>query len=203
MANSKISDYTELSAVDFDPNTDLFEVVDMTGPTNKKIKGSSFLPKYFRVFKPLDNEPPSSNFATVDTRNSRPVLDFDTTTQESAIFSDVLPLSYMGGGLTVEVFWAATSATTGTIGWDVAIERIDADSLDTDSDSFATAQTITAVTVPGTSGQIKKTSVAITSGANMDSLVAGEAYRVRVRRDVTNDTATGDAEVFFVVVRET
>ena len=98
---------------------------------------------------------------------------------------------------------AATSATTGTVGWDVAFERIDASSLDIDADSFATAQTITAVTVPGTSGQVIKSSVAISNGANIDSLAAGEAFRVRVRRDVANDTATGDAELLRVVVRET
>lgn len=155
------------------------------------------------LFLPSGNEPPSSNYATFGTRNLHPTLDFDTTTQESAIWTAVLPAAYAGGGLTVEVYWAAATATTGTIGWDVSIERIDASSLDIDADSFATAQTITASTVPGTSGQIKKTSVSITSGANMDSLAAGEAFRVRLRRDVANDTATGDAQMIAMLVRET
>jgi hypothetical protein len=164
--------------------------------------GSPSTRKLFVVFRPMDNEPSTSNFATLDTRNNHPVLDFDTTTQETAIFSGVLSPAYAGGGLIVEVWWAATSATSGTIGWDVAFERIDESSLDIDSDSFASAQTITAATVPGTSGQVKKTSVTVTDGANMDSLAAGEAFRLRVRRDVANDTATGDAELLRVVVRE-
>lgn len=151
---------------------------------------------------PYDNEPPASNYATLDTRNQHPVLDFDTTTQEAAFFSGILPADYGGGGITVSVWCAATSATSGTIGWDVAIERIDASSLDTDSDSFATAQTITATTVPGTSGQVLKLSVNISDGANMDSLAAGEMFRLRIRRDVTNDTATGDAELFRVMMVE-
>lgn len=155
------------------------------------------------LFLPSGNEPPSTNYATFGTRNLHPTLDFDTTTQEAAIWTAVLPSAYAGGGLTVEVYWAAATATTGTIGWDVAIERIDASSLDIDADSFATAQTITAATVPGTSGQIKMTSVAITSGANMDSLAAGEAFRIRLRRDVANDTATGDAQMIAMVARET
>lgn len=155
------------------------------------------------LFLPSGNEPPSTNYATFGTRNLHPTLDFDTTTQESAIWTAVLPAAYAGGGLTVEVYWAAATATTGTIGWDVAIERIDASSLDIDADSFATAQTITAATVPATSGQILKSSVAITSGANMDSLAAGEAFRVRLRRDVANDTATGDAQMIAMLVRET
>ncbi len=159
--------------------------------------------KYFKCFKPKDNEPPASNYATEDLRNNRPVLEFDTTTQEAAIFTDAIPSSYGGTGLTVEAYYGADTATSGTIGWDIALERSDASGLDTDSDSFATAQTITAATVPGTSGQTLKSSVVIANGSDMDSLAAGELYRVRIRRDVANDTAGGDAQLFALVVRET
>jgi hypothetical protein len=151
---------------------------------------------------PIVNEAPSSNFATLDTRNGHPVLDFDTTTQEAAIFTGVLPDDYAGGGLTVHVWCSLTSATTGTVGWLVSIERIDASSLDIDSDSFASAQTITATTVPGTSGHVLKMSVNISNGANMDSLAAGELFRIKIERDVTNDTATGDAELLRVMMVE-
>jgi hypothetical protein len=154
-------------------------------------------------FSPLANEPPASNFATLDTRNSHPCLDFDTTTQEAAVFTGLLPRSYGGGGITVYVHWAATSATSGTIGWDIAIERIGDGSQDTDSDGFASAQTVTAATVPATSGNVKITNVAITDGANMDSIAAGELFRLRIRRDVANDNAAGDAELFGIEVRET
>jgi len=155
------------------------------------------------LLTPAGYEPTSTNYATLGTRNLHPTLDFDTTTQESAVWTAVLPTAYAGGGLTVDVYYAAATATTGTIGWDVAIERIDASNLDIDADSFATAQTVTAATVPGTSGQILKSSVSITSGANMDSLAAGEAFRIRLRRDVATDTATGDAQMIAMVVRET
>lgn len=144
---------------------------------------------------PMDNEPPTSNYATLDSRNGHPVLDFDTTTQESAVWTRALPADYSGGGVTVNIWCSLTSATSGTVGWLVSLERIDASSLDIDSDSFATAQTVTAVTVPGTSGQVLKMSVNISNGANMDSLAAGELFRLKIARDVTNDTATGDAEL--------
>ena len=155
------------------------------------------------LFLPAGYEPTATNYATVGSRNLHPTLDFDTTTQESAIWTAVLPSTYAGGGLTVDVYFAAATAVAGTIGWDVAIERIDASSLDIDADSFATAQTITAATVPATSGQVLKSSVAITAGANIDSLAAGEAFRVRLRRDVATDTATGDAQMLAMIVRET
>lgn len=155
------------------------------------------------VFLPMGYEPPSSNYATLDTRNGHPVLDFDTTTQETAIWTGVLPRHYAGGGITVYIHWAATSATSGTIGWDVAFERIGNGSQDIDADGFATAQTVTAATVSGTSGNVSITNVAITDGANIDSIAVGESFRIRVRRDVANDTASGDAELVAVELKET
>src|SRR5262245_59272143 len=132
------------------------------------------------TFRPQDNEPPSSNYATLDLRNGHPVLCFDTTTQETAIFTGVLPRHYSGGGITVYLHWAAASATSGTIGWDVAFERIGAAQQDLDADGFASAQTVTAATVDGTSGNVSITNVAVSNGANMDSIAVGEAFRLRV-----------------------
>jgi hypothetical protein len=147
---------------------------------------------------------PSSGMATPDSRNIHPVLDFDTTSQETAYFDNlIMPRHYSGGGITVYVWAMMTSATSGTLGWDVSLERLGDSSTDLDADSFATAQTITATTVPGTSGVLIVLSVAITSGANMDSVAAGEAFRIRLRRDVANDTAAGDAEFFAMEVKET
>lgn len=155
------------------------------------------------VFRPTDNEPPATNYATLDLRNVHPTLDFDTTTQESAIFTGVLPRNYAGGGITVYLHWAAATATTGTIGWDVAFERIGDGSQDLDADSFATAAVVTAATVPGTSGLVDITNVAITNGANIDSIAVGELFRLRIRRNVATDTAAGDAELLAVELKET
>lgn len=155
------------------------------------------------VFTALDGEPPASNYATNDTRNNHPTLDFDDTTEESIYFSGIMPRHYAGGGITVYIHAALTSATTGTLGWLVALERLSDAATDIDADSFASDQTITASTVPATSGVILVLNVAITNGANMDSVAAGEAFRVRIKRDVTNDTATGDAELIAVEIKET
>jgi hypothetical protein len=155
------------------------------------------------IFTPRGYEPPTANYATLDTRNAHSVLDFDTTTQETAIWSGVMPYNYGGGNLTVYVHSSLTSATSGTVGWDVTFERVGNGSQDTDADGFATAQTITAATVPATSGNVLIQNVVCTAGAaGTDSIAAGEKFRLRVRRDVANDTAAGDAEVHAVVVRE-
>jgi hypothetical protein len=154
------------------------------------------------IFKPQQNEPPATNYAAQTTRNGHLVLAFDTTTQQTAIFAGKLPRNYGGGGLTVYVASLAASATTGTIGWDVTFER--EPGLDLDADSWATPQAVTPVTVDATSGKETVASVAITAGAaGTASIAAGEDFRVRIRRDVANDTAAGDAHLFSVEIKET
>lgn len=155
------------------------------------------------IFKPKDNEPPSSNFATVYTRNGHDVLDFDDTTNESAVFTGILPRSYAGGGVTVYIHYAMTSATSGDIDWDVSFERIGDQQLDIDSDSFASAQSVDNTTVPATSGNVDIVSIAFTDGAQMDSVAAGESFRLKVTRDAASDTASGDAELIGIEIKET
>lgn len=154
------------------------------------------------AFTPQANEPPASNFATLDTRNQHPVLDFDGTTNESAVFSAIMPQHYAGSGVTVYLHYAMTSATTGDVDWDVAFERIGDQQQDIDSDGFATVQSVDNTTVPGTSGNVDIVSVAFTDGAQMDSVAVGEGFRVKVTRDAASDTASGDAELRFVEIRE-
>ena len=155
------------------------------------------------VFTPLHNEPPSSDFATLDLRNLHPVLDFDASTNWSAVFSGVMPRSYAGGGVTVYLHYALSSATSGNTDWDVAFERIGDQQLDIDADSFAAVNSVDNTTVPGTSGLVDIVTVTFTDGADMDSIAAGEAFRLKVTRDAASDTATGDAELLKVEIKET
>jgi hypothetical protein len=155
-------------------------------------------------FHPYNNEPPSSNFATLDTRNQHPCLDFDASTNESAVFSAVMPQSYAGTtGVTVYLHYAMSSATTNTIDWDISWERIGDQQLDIDGDSFAAANSVDNTTVPGTSGLVDIVSVAFTDGADMDSVAAGESFRIKVTRDASSDDATGDSELVKVEIQET
>lgn len=155
-------------------------------------------------FFPTDNEPTATIFATYDIRNGHPVLDFDSATDEEAVFSDVLSRSYAGGGITAYFHYSMTSATSGDVVLDVQFERIGDGQQDTDSDGFASVQSAT-VTVPGTSGNVDIAAITFTNGAQMDSIAVGEAYRVKIRRDANNgaDTATGDLEFHALELKET
>jgi hypothetical protein len=155
---------------------------------------------------PSCNEPPSSSAATPDLRSNHPTLDFDGSTDEEAVFTAILPRNYSGAGLTVRLFVAFTSATSGTSRWQTAFERIDASSLDIDADSFASFNS-GGVAAPGTSGQVVTVDIAHATGSEMDSLAAGELFRLKVRRDADGtsgtDDITTDAEILGIEIRET
>ena len=153
--------------------------------------------KTYSVFTSTDNQPPATAFATLDTRNSVAVLDFDDTTDESAVFVGVIPeAASLGSGLKIRLHWAATTATSGDCIWDVSLERM---TTDIDSDSFDTIASATATT-NGTSGILTVTEITLTT---IDSVTAGDGYRLKVTRDADNasDTMSGDAELVVVEVR--
>lgn len=154
------------------------------------------------ILQPQMNEPPASNYATLDARNAHLVLDFDDTTNESAVFSCIMPQNYAGGGLEVYVHYSMTSATSGDVDIDVAFERIGTGQQDVDSDGFAAVQSADDQTVPGTSGHVGVVQVNFTDGAEMDSVAAGEKFRLKITRDAASDTASGDLELHGIEIRE-
>ena len=158
------------------------------------------------IFTPYQNEPPSANYATLDLRNGHPVLDFDGATDEEAVFTGILPRHYGGGGLTIYLHVMFTSATSGNAYWQVGIERMDDGTLDLDADSFAAWQG--AAGNPNTvSGKMTLVTITFTAGAQMDSLAAGEMFRLKIRRDADGtagtDDVTTDAELVGIEVKET
>lgn len=155
------------------------------------------------IFTPLHNEPPSSNPATLDIRNQHPVLDFDAGTNEDAIFSAVMPQHYAGGGVTAYIHYAMSSAEADTVDWDAAFELIGDQDQDIDGDGFAAANSVDNTTVPGTSGLVDIVTIAFTDGADMDSVLVGDGFRLKITRDASSDDAAGDAELRFVEIRET
>ena len=155
------------------------------------------------AWRAQDYEPPSADPATIDRRNAHFVLDFDASTNESAVFGGVMPRNYAGGGVTVYLHYAMSAATSGDVDWDTSFERVGDQQLDIDADSFATANSVDNTTVPATSGNVDIVNVAHTDGAEIDSIAVGEYFRLKVTRDAASDTATGDAELVAVEIKET
>jgi hypothetical protein len=158
------------------------------------------------LFFPLDGESPAANYATPDTRNGVAVMDFDDTTDESLDFAGFMPRHYAGGGITVTVGWMATTATTGTISLDVSLMSVTDDADDLDTKAFAAANNANPTTASA-SGEVDYVEITFTDGADMDSVAAGEYFRLRITRDANGTTSTddmtGDMELVFVEVRET
>jgi hypothetical protein len=155
--------------------------------------------KTIAVFTPRDNQPPATTFATLDTRNSIAVLDFDDATEEAAVFVFVIPeAAVLTSGIIVRITWTA-AATSGACRWGAQWMRCN---TDIDADSFdVTAIHETTTTTNATSGIPNVTSITCTA---IDGVTVGNMYRLRVYRDagdVVNDTMVGDAELLTVEVR--
>lgn len=154
------------------------------------------------LFSPRSGVPDATVPALHALRNGHPVIVFDRTSSKAILLTGEMPLHYGGGGVTVTLRWTA-DATTGTVAWSVAFERMSDGTTDIDSDSFATAQVTSAVTVPSTSGVIGVCTVAISDGANMDGVTAGDLFRLNVQRGLGTDTATGNVQLHSVSIKET
>jgi hypothetical protein len=165
---------------------------------NVLVNGISVRNTTLSFFTAIDNQPPASGFATLDTRNSIAVLDFDDTTEESAVFVGVVPdNANLASGLSVRIHWMATTATSGNCRWGVQFEDMNTDE---DADSFDTATEAHSAT-NGTAGIPTTTTITCTT---IDSLATSDFFRIKIYRDVsdtTNDTMTGDAELIAVEVR--
>jgi hypothetical protein len=153
--------------------------------------------KTYAVFTAEHNQPTATSFATLDTRNSIAVLDFDDASTESAVFVGIMPEgASLGSGLIVNLDFMATTATSGNVRWSVAFERCN---TDLDSDSFDTATAATVAT-SGTSGIVAVGSITCTA---IDGITAGDLFRLRVQRIGGDgaDSMSGDAELVAVEIR--
>lgn len=157
-------------------------------------------------FGPYDNEPPASTYATLDLRNGHPVLVFADAIVAIAIFSGVMPRRYGGGGVTVYINWMSDTTSTNKACLSATLERMDVGTTDLDADSFGT-QVIDTTGVAGnaTSGIQSQTAIALTSGAQMDSVGAGNSFRLKITRETAqaNDTLAANLQIASIEVKET
>jgi hypothetical protein len=164
------------------------------------------------ILTPLDNTPPATAYATLDTMTgastpaeSIPVLDLDDTTAEFCDFYCEMPRNYSGGGVTLTFVWSAAS-TSNTAVLRAAFRDVpdDAEDLDTTVFSYDYNQT-TGLTPANVVGEVAYDVLTFTNGADMDSVVAGEYFILRVGRLPTdgNDTLVGDLSIHAIEVKET
>lgn len=122
-------------------------------------------------------------------------LAFDTTTAESA-FWKFSAEAYGSGNLTVRVFWYADTASSGGVTWGASVAAItpDTDTQDVETKALATENTASDTHLGTTGQRLHSVSITIT---NLDSIAAGDACWLRLRRVVADasDTMTGDAIV--------
>jgi hypothetical protein len=154
--------------------------------------------------------PPGTSYATEDIRagGSSPaesfhVWDFDDASAEYVDFLCFLR-GYDGGGLTFTIPWSATTATTGTVRWEIAIRRLDDDVEDIDTSHTYDYNGVSDTTASA-SGELSYPTVTFTNGTDMDSWANGELAIVRLRRDPAHvdDNLSGDAEAHALEGRET
>lgn len=156
-------------------------------------------------YEPDGFVPPSSNHADRGVVQNRPYLAFDASTVETMYSKQwQMPEGYTGlGTLKADILYAAASATTGKFDFEISVEAITADdAVDTDSASSFDTLNPGNETVPGTAGYMSILTITLT---NKDGVVAGDMFRIKLERDAddaTDDTATGDANVFFVSIYE-
>jgi len=148
--------------------------------------------------------PPSSAHADRGVIQNRSYMAFDASTPE-AMYSVAfqMPAAYTGSGtLKADILYAATQ-TTKKVDFEVSVEAITpADAVDTDSASSFDTANAGNETVPATAGYMSKLTISLT---NKDSVAAGDMMRIKLERDAddaTDDTMTGDARVYAVVIRE-
>lgn len=156
------------------------------------------------IFIPSANEPPGSNFATMDTVNEHLVLDFQafSTTAEIAIFPGVMPQHFGGGNIVVYLHYSMSTATSGNIELTCTFERRE-ETANMLADDYGTAVITGDVGVPGTARILDITTTTHDSAGEKDSIVAGDAFHLKIERtEPETSDAAGDLELWKVELRE-
>lgn len=161
-----------------------------------------------------EGEPTALNFARLDhivggstKPELRQVIDFSGVVADYFDLPCRLLENYDGGGLTAQFVTSASSSSGGGTSavLQAAMRRLDVDELFGDSHTYV-YQTVT-IPSPDEIGNMVYPEITFTDGAQIDDLVAGEAFVFRILRDPTHgsDNMLGDLEVHLksTVIKET
>ena len=164
------------------------------------------------ILNPLHSSPPATIAAQLDIiegasspAENIPCIDFDAGASEYMDFPNlIMPKSYGDGGLTVDLIYSMASAIANQVRWEAALRAIEDDSDDQDV-SHTYDYNGVSDTVPSAVGRISKATITFTDGADMDNVDAGDFFHLRVYRDHdhADDTATGDAQLQAIHIKET
>ena len=153
----------------------------------------------------FDPQTGSSGNATPDqiATTLQPCLDFDTAADEDAYWSRVMPEHYDDGGVTIKVGVAmdATNTTaTDNLEFEFSWQRNES-GVNLTTSAFATAQPMTIV--PDLTANEIAYGTLNMSHSEIDSVQAGENFRMRMLRDVSvSQDPLGDAQVVSIHVYE-
>ena len=147
---------------------------------------------------------PTTEPAFPGMRNEVPVMWFEDGQDTRVEFSGFMPRYYDSGGVTATLGWMAETATSGNCRWEVAWKSVTDDADDLDTKSFASAQNATDAAASA-SGEVAYHTDTFTDGAQIDSVAAGEYFRLEVFRNGNHgqDSINDDVQLIFVELRET
>lgn len=131
---------------------------------------------------------------------ARPHLVFEGTTDKLVTWSFHMPADY-ASGLTVKWQYSMLAATTNNVSVRSQVMAV-SDGEKIDADSYATLDKSTDSVVPGTVGNMKEISFALT---NVDGLAAGDYFAIQLGREnaTTGTNASGDMAVWSIVLTYT
>ena len=151
---------------------------------------------------------PVGCYATLGVVGDTPALLFDDTVNEVAKFVGILPANYGGSGIDINLKLAA-DANTLDMSFAVMMRSYtnDVDNLlATSFNAWSTPVLNQAIDAPDVVGEMTYDTIALTDGAQMDSVAVGEIFELLIFRDArdgTNDDLSGDAQLIAVEIQET
>jgi len=163
------------------------------------------------ILTPQNGTPPASSPAQLDTitgadgtsAENVPCIDFDASTDEYMDFYCVMPEHYGSGGLTLTIVHACLGDTSNAWKCAIAFRSIEDDAEDLDTTDHAYTYNTGDMTPAGTAGEVGYDNITFTDGADSDNVDAGDLFILRVMRDVSEDSMTGDASVLAIHIKET
>ncbi len=146
---------------------------------------------------------PASSFGRFGERGTQPFIAL--AEGESCYFAGIMPQHYAGTtGIGVYVHWMSEDQTSGTVVWDIqfAVYVQAGSDMDTGDGDFAAVNAITDTAVAD-AGDIMLADVrTFTDGADMDSVTAGDFFRMKIARNASG-TMANDAQIVAIEIRET